>query len=412
VNIYFSAGEPSGDLHAASLIRQLRRLQPDVTCAGFGGPRMREAGCELLHDMTALSVMLLGRAIANVHRFWRLYRRADEYFRTERPDAVVLIDFPGFNWWVARAARRHNIPVFYYGVPQLWAWGAWRVGKMRRLVDHALCQLPFEAEWYTNRGCRATYVGHPYFDHLRTHDLDAEFVEKLQDDGAPLVTILPGSRMQEVTNNLPWFLKAAEIVRREVSTSRFAVASFNEPQAELARKLVAESGLAARGIAIDVHVGRTAELIHASRCCLACSGSVSLELLYHTRPAAILYYTSPLMRFLVLHFLITVKYITLVNLLANENPFTDHPVPFDPNAPGAENVPYPEYPTCRDESVRLARHAILWLTDEQAYQRKTAQLAALRDSLAVSGASQTAALYIQRELSVMTDTDLDLPAAA
>jgi len=407
VNIFFSAGEPSGDLHAASLIGQLRRLQPDVECAGLGGPRMREAGCELLHDMTALSVMLLGRAIANVHRFWRLYRQADEYLRTERPDAVVLIDFPGFNWWVARAARRHNIPVFYYGVPQLWAWGAWRVGKMRRLVDHALCQLPFEAEWYTNRGCRATYVGHPYFDHLRSHRLDADFLAKQKSAGEPLVTILPGSRSQEVANNLPWFLKAAERVRREVPSARFAIASFNEPQAEKARKMAAGSGIAA-----EVHVGRTAELIHASRCCLACSGSVSLELLYHVRPAAILYYANPLMAFLVLRLLITVKYITLVNLLADENPFTDHPVPFDPKSAGAENVPYPEYPTCRDESARLANHVIEWLTDEQEYARKTAQLSALRDSLAVSGASQTAALYIQRELSALSDTDLDLPAAA
>ena len=100
------------------------------------------------------------------------YQQADEYFRQERPDAVVLIDYPGFNWWIARQAKKHGIPVIYYGAPQMWAWGAWRIRKMRRLVDHVLCTLPFEADWYRERGCAAVYMGHPYFDHLTKQVVD------------------------------------------------------------------------------------------------------------------------------------------------------------------------------------------------------------------------------------------------
>jgi len=144
LTIFFSVGEPSGDLHGANLIRQLRELCPNIEAVGYGGPKMAEAGCRLHADLTALAVMWFSRAIANLHKFWDLASRADRYFRHHRPDAVVLIDYPGFNWWIARRAKAHGIPVFYYSPPQIWAWARWRVKKMRRLVDHILCGLPFE----------------------------------------------------------------------------------------------------------------------------------------------------------------------------------------------------------------------------------------------------------------------------
>ena len=127
------------------------------------GRACRTAGHDLLEDLTQLAVMWIVQAVLNVDKFWKLLRRADEYLEHERPDAVVLIDYPGFNWWIARKAKKHGIPVFYYGAPQMWAWGGWRIRKMRRLVDHVLCKLPFEANWYQERGCNAHYVGHPYF---------------------------------------------------------------------------------------------------------------------------------------------------------------------------------------------------------------------------------------------------------
>ena len=172
MRIFFSVGEPSGDLHAANLIRALRAERPDLECTGYGGPKMQEAGCRLHVDLTPLAVMSILRLLLNVHKFVALLNRADRYFAAERPDAVVLVDYPGFNWWIARRAKRHGIPVFYYAPPQIWAWGSWRVKKMRRFVDHVLCSLPFEETWFRQRGCHATFVGHPYFDEVRSRQLD------------------------------------------------------------------------------------------------------------------------------------------------------------------------------------------------------------------------------------------------
>ena len=177
MKIFFSVGEPSGDLHGANLIRELRRRRPDCEFVGYGGPRMAAAGCALHEDLTKLAVMWLLHALLNIHKFWNLACRADRYFRHHQPDAVVLIDYPGFNWWIARRAKAHGIPVFYYGVPQMWAWAGWRMKKMRRFVDHVLCKLPFEEAWYRDRGCNATFVGHPYFDQLRAEQLDAKFID-------------------------------------------------------------------------------------------------------------------------------------------------------------------------------------------------------------------------------------------
>ena len=141
MKLFFSVGEPSGDLHGANLVRELRQQDPRIRCVGYGGPRMRQAGCEVHADLTELAVMWFLRAILNLHRFWGLLVQADRYFRHQKPDAVILIDYPGFNWWIARRAKAHGIPVFYYGAPQMWAWASWRIRKMRRLVDLSLIHI-------------------------------------------------------------------------------------------------------------------------------------------------------------------------------------------------------------------------------------------------------------------------------
>ncbi|MEM1305143.1 MAG: lipid-A-disaccharide synthase, partial [Planctomycetota bacterium] len=163
MKIFFSVGEPSGDLHGANLIRELKKTGDDWEFVGYGGPRMAAAGARLHEDLTKLAVMWFARVLLNLHKFIGLKRRAERYFLEHRPDAVVLIDYPGFNWHIARVARKQGIPVFYYGTPQLWGWASWRVKKLRRDVGHALCKLPFEEPWLRERGCNATFVGHPYF---------------------------------------------------------------------------------------------------------------------------------------------------------------------------------------------------------------------------------------------------------
>ncbi|MGQ9576294.1 MAG: lipid-A-disaccharide synthase [Thermoguttaceae bacterium] len=414
LTLFFSAGEPSGDLHGANLIRELRRRAGGLQAVGYGGPQMAAAGCQLHADLTALAVMWFSRALANLRKFWGLLVHADRFFRHHRPDAVVLIDYPGFNWWIARRAKAHGIPVFYYVPPQLWAWAQWRVRKMRRLVDHVLCCLPFEETWFRQHGCQATLVGHPFFDELSGQQLDEAFLAQMrwgrtgvlpvqqpnygQDAQArrpgPLVTILPGSRRQEVTHNLPWFLKAAAHIRAAVPEAWFAVAAFRPDQAELACKQVAATGLP-----IEVFAGKTPELIHAADCCMAVSGSVSLELLYHTKPTVILYWISKA-AYWGQRFLRKVKYITLVNLLATGEIFSDDLAPFDPGQEGASRVLFPEYLTCEDKSAQIATHIVRWLTDRPAREALVARLARLKAQVAFPGASGRAAEYLLGRLGL------------
>ncbi len=392
MTIFFSAGEPSGDLHGANLIRQLRRLRPEVRCVGYGGPEMAAAGCELHADLTILAVMWFLRALLNLHKFLALASRADRYFRHERPDAVVLIDYPGFNWWIARRAKSHGIPVFYYCPPQIWAWGSWRIKKMRRSVDHVLCALPFEATWFRQQGCRATFVGHPFFDEVRRQALDESVIAAQNRKTGPLVTILPGSRTQEVTHNLKWFLKAAALVEKRVPGVRFAVAAFKPHQAELARGLIAETKLP-----IEVYVRRTAELISASMCCMACSGSVSLELLYHTKPTVVLYWITPI-AYWVQSFFRRVKYITLVNLLTAKDLFPSDNTPYKSTDADAEGVLFPEYLTYEDKSQEIAGHVIDWLVHADRREGLVAELAKLKAQVGHGGASRSAAELIVGEV--------------
>lgn len=414
MRIFFSVGEPSGDLHGANLIGELARQaaasrpSQSIETVGFGGPRMAAAGCELLQDMTELAVMGLFPVLAKLPKFFELRDKAQAWLRQERPDAVVLIDYPGFNWHIARAAKELEIPVFYYGLPQLWAWAEWRVRKVREYIDHALVKLPFEEAWFRARGCNASYVGHPYFDELRQQRLDHPFLDRLAMQRGRLVTILPGSRTQEVTSNLPQLLKAAGHVSREVGGVRFAVASYNEKQADLARRMVQRSGVSA-----EIVVGHTPELILSAETCLACSGSVSLELLYHTRPSVILYKT-PWWTYAVMRRFVKVRYITLVNLLTagQIEADRDHSDFYEPDARGHEHVLFPEYPTWRDRSRDIAAHAIEWLTNEPARQKVIAGLAALKQRVCQTGASATAAEYILGRLNSRAALPLPFATAA
>jgi lipid-A-disaccharide synthase len=389
MKLFFSVGEPSGDLHGANLIRELRLIRPDCQCVGFGGPRMRAAGCQILVDLTGLAVMWFFRVLLQLPRYWRIVCQADRYFRHQRPDAVILIDYPGLNWWIARRAKVHGIPVYYYGVPQIWAWARWRVGKLRRLVDHTLCKLPFEVDWYRARGCPATYVGHPYFDQMHRQQLDTPFVERQLALPGPLVTILPGSRTQEVTTNIGPFLTTAARIRAELPTVRFAVAAYNRRQAELVRPAVAASGLP-----VELHVGHTPELIHAASVCLACSGSVSLELLHHMKPTVIHYQISRIAYF-VQRYVRKVRFITLVNLLASDLRHCTRGEVYDAKV---DRVPFPEYLTCRDRTAEMAEHLLGWLRDPQAYRATVEQLRELRERFAMPGASRQAAAYIVERL--------------
>jgi lipid-A-disaccharide synthase len=374
MHLFVSAGEPSGDLHGANLIRALRARHPGIRVAGFGGDRMAAAGADLLYPLTRLAVMWVGRVLANLPTFFRLADAAERYFRRHRPDAVVLIDYPGFHWHIAKRAKAAGIPVYYFVPPQLWAWAGWRVRKMRRTVDAVLTALPFEEAWYRRRGVNTRYVGHPYFDELAEQRPDPRFLLEQRGAGRPVVGLLPGSRNQEVQLNLPMMLAAAAKVAAARPDVRFLVAAFNDRQADAARRALAGTGLDA-----EVHVGRTPEVIELATACIAVSGSVGLEMLARKTPAVVVYRISGFARWVAGWFQ-KCRYISLVNLLADEEL-------------------YPEFLTSRDESAAVAGHVLRWLDDPAARGELVAKLSALRDRAAVPGACDRAAAVLLGEVA-------------
>jgi len=378
MRIFISAGEPSGDLHAANLIRAIRDRVPDARFEGFGGDRMTEAGATLLYPLANLAVMWFLNVLINLVTFIRLIFKADRHFHDERPDAVVLVDYPGLHWWIARRAKARGIPVFYFVPPQIWAWGSWRVRKVRKYVDQVLCSLPFEPGWYQARGVdAAVHVGHPYFDELADRELDGDFLAEQSGRPGRLVAILPGSRTQEVVRNLPDMIRAARKLVRELPDVRFGVACLHERHKALAERIIAQSHADERtspAPPIEIHAGRTPELIRLARAAWAVSGSVGLELMVEGLPSVVLY---KIKRFdlWVARWFIHSKYISLVNLLADAEVF-------------------PEYLTWLDASDELVRWARAWLTNSEARSRTTAALATLRYQVARPGASDRAAQCI------------------
>jgi lipid-A-disaccharide synthase len=236
-------------------------------------------------------------------------------------------------------------------------------------------------------------VGHPYFDQLQQLLLDQRFLADQTGRPGELVTILPGSRTQEVLANLPSLLRAASHVQGQVPSVRFAIASYNERQAELARGLVRQAGVEA-----ELWVGKTHELMQLATCCLACSGSVSLELLHFTKPTVILYRV-PRFLYVIVKPLIQVRFITLVNLLASPQPFRDPRRPSDEQRARVEEMLMPEYPSYEDKSRELADRVVAWLTDDRQREACIAEMARLKERFAHPGASRRAAAYLLRHLS-------------
>ncbi|MDR2117830.1 MAG: lipid-A-disaccharide synthase [Planctomycetaceae bacterium] len=381
MRFFFSAGEPSGDTHAAALIEKIRELVPDAEFIGFGGTQMRQAGCQLLFEMTTLAFMGIIQVIANYFLFRNILNDAKKYFRKHHIDAVILVDYPGFNWHVARAAKENGIPVFYFMPPQLWSWASWRVRKMKKWVDWILCPLPFEERWFKQHGCQTAYIGHPFFEEIRNKISDPIFLEKFyaQYGNAPILTLLPGSRNKEVIMNLDDMLLTVEYVRSVVPKIRPVFSPVNTSHAEYIQKRMNELE-----ISIPIFVGHTPELIRAADCCLAVSGSVSLELLACNKPTVI-YYRVGMLPFLIQRFFRRTRYITLVNLLGidrqpstknikrtktikstNLSPiFYDDSLRFIPSEPSLvdrDRMFFPEFLTATDRSKDAAAYLIHWFS--------------------------------------------------
>ena len=371
MHVFFSAGEPSGDQHAAHLLQALRSRVPNARFSGFGGVHLEQAGAEVLYPLTDMAVMGITEVLPLLRKFYQVAQMGRRFLVEQRPDAVVLVDFPGFNWHIAKYAKQLGIPVYYYCPPQLWAWAAWRIKKVRKYVDCVLSVLPFEAEWYRNRGVRVEYVGHPFFDEVAEKQLDESFCRDLRASSPQLVGFLPGSRRSEVTRNFPAMLEVARRIHRDHPEVRFPVACYKESQMDYC---VAEMKKFDNSLPLDFFVGRTSEIIATMDCCLMVSGSVSLEILARGKPAAVTYRPN-LTTYLFGKAVVQIKYMSLTNLMVDREMLPEFLYVY--------NVP--------KHAARM--HAVLdrWLRDPQEMQAVSRDMDALRREIVQTGGVTKAA---------------------
>jgi len=366
---FISTGEPSGDLHASNLVRKIRSLDPSAEFSGLGGSKLAAAGCALVHPLAEDPIMGFVGAIKAVPKLLGVLAKVKEEWRRNRPDAVVVIDYPGFHWHLAKAAKKMGLPVVSFIPPQIWGWATWRIAKVRKWFDLVLCSLPFEPPWYHARGVPyAEYIGHPFFDDLAERRPDPNSVADLKNPFGPTVAVLPGSRSFEIRNNADVLLSAVAKIAARVPGARFHVAGFRADHAETIRRKLVGSPLP-----IEVHVGRTREILAASDVALSVSGSVSLELLDARLPSVIVYRLQRrFMEYVLMPLFLRAKYITLVNLMA-------------------DRMLYPEFVGCADRSAAMADQIVAWLERPLERQRVADELSDLRRRFATPGATSKAA---------------------
>jgi lipid-A-disaccharide synthase len=210
VLILVSAGEASGEMYGAQLIKSLRRLDPSFSFFGVGGERMRAAGCDTVVDAKDLAVVGITEILSHLPKIWGLFHRLVREADRRKPDLAIVIDSPAFNWRVAREMKKRGIPTVYYVAPQFWAWRQGRVRLIRDYIDKALVIFPFEEKFYRDRGVDTAFVGHPLAELPKPSITREDYAKQFQLDPAKhWITLMPGSRVKEVRMNLPTILEAA-----------------------------------------------------------------------------------------------------------------------------------------------------------------------------------------------------------
>ncbi|MGA2265024.1 MAG: lipid-A-disaccharide synthase [Phycisphaerae bacterium] len=308
--IFLSAAEASGDEHAARLIQAIRQRLPDARFVGAAGPRMAQAGCEVLADLTGKASMLAG-PVLKAGYYLRTVRRLCRGIRKIRPDLLIPVDSPALNWHLAKAARKAGVPVFYYIAPQVWAWAPWRTKKLARLTDQVGCILPFEERYLWDRGVNAAYVGHPLFDAMPAPPAPPDLAEAWA-AGRWRVALIPGSREGEIRGHMPALLAVEEMIRRRWPQSHCTFTAYTDDAERLIRKL-------SKGRDIDVAVGRMREVLAESHFAVTKSGTVTLELAYFGVPMVIFHRTSWLLglaRHVLGRWAVNTPSFSLVNILA------------------------------------------------------------------------------------------------
>jgi lipid-A-disaccharide synthase len=311
MRLLISAGEASGDFCGAQLITALRRREPALDCFGVGGEGMRAAGCQTVVDARDVAVVGLGEVVSHLPRIWREFRKLLRQVDVSQPDAAVLIDFPDFNFRLARELHKRGVPVIYYVSPQLWAWRPGRIELVRRYVRKMLVIFPFEEAWYRERGVEAEYVGHPLADVPPPREPREDFaMREVLDPARNWVALLPGSRRKEVALNLPDIMKAVGSLGDKYQYV-LPVAPTLDPQ--WLDTLVNEHQ---RGRSFDLSFTRDVRgaLSHA-RAAVVASGTATVEAALLGTPFVMVYRVSPLTWWLGRP-LVKVPYFAMPNLIA------------------------------------------------------------------------------------------------
>src|SRR5258705_9444233 len=322
MTIYFVAGEVSADNHGAALMRSLRELDPGLTFTGRGGPQMQAvAGKQFKNWLGDAAVLGLWEVLRKYGYFREQFRETIKEILESKPDAVVLIDYPGFNLRLARALRKESRrqKIIYYISPQVWAWNRGRIKRMARCIDLVLCIFPFESVLYNESGLRAVFVGHPMIERLQTWKLD--------DKRDPnLIGLFPGSRLREVRKIFPVIIETARLLLQSNPILHFQVAAASEQLAREISELLAinpltrarEDKATEEGFeVIQIAVGETAALMQRAFVGIVASGSATLEAAYFRMPFVLIYKVAwP--TYLGARLVVNVKYLGMANLLAGK----------------------------------------------------------------------------------------------
>lgn len=358
------AGEASGDLHGSGVVRELKRLDPNIDVYGVGGDRMKREGMNLVYDIRELGFMGFFEVLKHIPFVRTMERTLEQIVKFKRPDVLVLIDYPGFNLRFAAVAKRYNVKIVYYISPQVWAWNKGRVRKMRGLIDKMLVIFPFEVDFYKHEGIDAEFVGHPLLEVLEPQLDKQSLCKRYGIDGQKeIIALLPGSRLQEIENIFPTMLRAAKGVAAELDME---IAVGIAPTLE-------EKYFKTFFKVDNVHLvkGATYELMQHSRFAFVTSGTATLETACFGTPMFVVYRTSWL-TYLIGRAMIRVKNIGLVNIVAQKRIV-------------------PEFVQHQATAKNLMRAALELLRDPDRVTDMKAELSKIRGMLGEHGASRTVA---------------------
>lgn len=305
------AGEISGDMHAAGVIRALKQADPSIRCYGIGGPLMREAGVETYQDIRDMAVMGIVEVLKRIVFFRRVFRRMEALARERKPDAVLLVDYPGFNLRFAASAHAMGLKVIYYICPQVWAWHRGRIPKMAAVVDRLMAIFPFEKEVFAGTPLKVDYVGHPLVTEIQ--ETLKTPLAPLPWDGEPRIGLLPGSRHHEIDRLLAPFCAAAALIEKIFPTASFVIPTPSPEIEEHVRRLIAR--LPARPSRLHVILGESRQVFRQCRAALSKSGTSTMESALIGCPTVIAYKVAPL-TYRFARLVVKIPYIGIANIIA------------------------------------------------------------------------------------------------